>query len=90
MRICSASLACDCSGALAVASSAKVQDDPTRPKGYTPKSINVRGDVMVRVARCMKLEGLSVFSDFANSALAAKCRAIEREHGIDSKGKTVK
>lgn len=50
-------------------------------------SFNTPAALNARVLRCMKLEALSNFTDFANSALARRCREIEREHGIDAEGK---
>lgn len=37
----------------------------------------------------MKLEEAKIFTEFNNSALARKCREIEREHGIDANGRKV-
>jgi len=92
IEICATAIADGCPKTPAVASSAVVQqeDFTEGPRGYVPKSINVRNDVLRRVIRCMRLDGVSVFSDFANAALAMKCRAIERDHEIDSKGNPVK
>jgi hypothetical protein len=63
---------------------------PAAAKGYVQHSLNVPKTLEARVARCMKLEELTVFTEFANSALARKCREIERDHGIDAQGKPTK
>jgi hypothetical protein len=56
-------------------------------KGYIPHTLNVPAALEARVLRCMALESLQVFTDFANSALARKCRDIEHTHGIDAEGR---
>ncbi len=52
-------------------------------------SINVPAALDARVLRCLELEGLRSFTEFANSALARKCREIERDHGVDAAGRKV-
>jgi hypothetical protein len=59
----------------------------SQPKGYTAHTLNVPAPLEARIARCMALESLQVFTDFANSALARKCRDIEHAHGIDAEGR---
>ena len=54
---------------------------------YVQHSVNVPSALDARVLRCLELEGLRSFTEFANSALARKCREIERDHGVDAAGR---
>ncbi len=64
------------------------EPDP-ESKGYVNRSINIPSQLDERIDRCMKLEGLRVFTEWANSAFTRRCREIEREHEIDAKGNSV-
>lgn len=57
------------------------------PTGYIPHTFNVPAKLEERVKRCMKLEELTNFTEFANSALGLRCRKTEQEHAIDAEGK---
>ena len=65
------------------------RSSPAAPVAYVQHSINVPAALDARIARCLQLEGLRVFTEFANSAFARKCREIEREHGVDAEGRKV-
>ncbi len=56
---------------------------------YVQRSINVPTALDARVRRCLELESQRSFTEFANSALARKCREIERDHGVDATGRLV-
>jgi hypothetical protein len=45
-------------------------------------SVKLTRDQETRVLKCMKLDGINSFADFARSALLRKCREIEKEHGV--------
>lgn len=53
---------------------------------YTAHTFNVPEKLQERVDRCMKLEELTNFTEFANSALGLRCRKTEQERGIDTEG----
>lgn len=65
------------------------RSSPAAPAAYVQHSVNVPAALDARVLRCLELEGLRSFTEFANSALARKCREIERDHGVDAEGRRV-
>lgn len=67
----------------------RARSSSVAPVAYVQHSVNVPAALDARVARCLELEGLRSFTEFANSALSRKCREIEREHGVDATGRRV-
>ena len=67
----------------------RARSSSAAPVAYVQHSVNVPSALDARVGRCLELEGLRSFTEFANSALSRKCREIEREHGVDATGRRV-